>query len=61
MKYDTGKDYPWLCSECQTVITQLASEIENMDDIYIADEEGPCNAAYDYGLFCGGHTCKGSK
>ena len=61
MKYLTGKDYDHLCSECQMVITCLVCEIKNLDDIYVADEEGPCNAAYDYSLFCGGHTCKESK
>ena len=61
MKYSTGKDYPWLCSMCQAVVTQLAGEMQNMDDVYAADEEGPCNIAYDNGLFCGGHTCKESK
>ena len=61
MKYNTGKDYPWLCSTCQAVVTQLAGEMENMDDIYTADEEGPCNIAYDNGLLCDGHTCKESK
>ena len=61
MKYLIGKDYDHLCSAWQGVITQLAGEMQNVDDVYTADEEGPCNLAYDYGLFCNGHSCKESK
>ena len=59
MKYSTGKDYPWLCSSCQLVIDTIAGTIDQFDDKYASDEEGPRNFAYDHGLFCEGHTCVG--
>ena len=60
IEYLTGKDYPWLCDSCRATITSLASEMDNMDDLYTSDEEGPCNIAYDNGMFCEGHRCKES-
>ena len=55
MGFLTGKDYPHLCSLCQTAIDNcldLAYFGSDTDDI-----EAPCNLAYDHSMFCGGSEC----
>ena len=58
MKYLTGKDYTWLCDNCQTVIDQAHMLIVDgfTNDIYVDDNEGPSMLAYDKGLF--GRCCQ---
>ncbi len=58
MKYLTGKDYPWLCDNCQKVIDQAHMLIVDglTSDIYADDNEGACMLAYDKGLF--GRCCQ---
>jgi len=55
MKFLTGKDYPWLCPQCQAVIDSLVEVAMEGPDT--DDEETPCNLAYDMRMFCGGHKC----
>ena len=58
MNYLTGKDYTWLCDNCQKVIDQAHMLIVDgfASDIYVDDNEGPCMLAYDKGLF--GRCCQ---
>ena len=58
MKYLTGKDYTWLCDNCQKVIDQAHMLIVDgfTNDIYVDDNEGPSMLAYDKGLF--GRCCE---
>ena len=55
MNYLTGKDYTWLCDNCQKVIDQAHMLIVDglASDIYADDNEGPCMLAHDKGLFGG--------
>ncbi len=60
MKFLTGKDYPWLCAQCQARIDEAVPIVmlliqEGPDRDW--DEEAPCEHVYDQGLFCGGHEC----
>jgi len=58
IKYLTGKDYTWLCDKCQNAIDMAYTLIIDglASDIYADDNEGPCNLAYDKGLF--GRCCE---
>ena len=58
MKYLTGKDYTWLCDNCQKAIDLAYTLIVDglVSDQYADDNEGPCNLAYDRGLF--GRCCQ---
>tara|TARA_R100000315_G_C5118075_1_gene67480 strand:+ start:86 stop:259 length:174 start_codon:yes stop_codon:yes gene_type:complete len=49
MKYLTGKDYPWLCENCQKAIDDAHSLIIDslVGEEYVVDNEGPCMLAYD--------------
>jgi hypothetical protein len=53
----TGKDYPYLCEQCQAAIDDMAMLYgeDLMEDT--DNEEAACDAVYDQGMFCGGHTC----
>lgn len=55
-KFLTGKDYPWLCSQCQQQIDMVAGMMNDLPDT--DDNEGPCMYVYDHALFCGGTECK---
>ena len=57
MDYLTGKDYTWLCDNCQKAIDQAHMLIVDgfASDIYADDNEGPCMLAYDKGLL--GRCC----
>ena len=60
MKFLTGKDYPWLCSQCQARIDEAIQIVrllvkEGPDQDW--DEESPCDYVYDHSQFCGGHEC----
>ena len=58
MKYLTGKDYTWLCDDCQKAIDLAHMLIVDglVSDQYADDNEGPSMLAYDRGLF--GRCCK---
>jgi hypothetical protein len=49
MKYLTGKDYTWLCENCQKAIDDAHSLIIDglVGEEYVVDNEGPCMLAYD--------------
>lgn len=54
MNYFIGKDYPWLCPECQGAVdTCLELVLEGPDT---DDEEAPCTLAHDLGLL---HSSRG--
>lgn len=55
-KFLTGKDYPWLCSQCQQQIDLVVGLMDDLPDT--DDEEGPCMYVYDNAMFCGGTECK---
>jgi hypothetical protein len=52
-----GKDYPWVCPECQAVVDQVAQIYEegHMEDT--DDDEAPMMYAGDHSLLCGGRHC----
>jgi hypothetical protein len=58
-KFLVGKDYPWLCSQCQQQIDLVVGLMDDLPDT--DDEEGPCMYVYDHALFCGGTECKDRK
>ena len=49
MNYLTGKDYTWLCDNCQKVIDQAHMLIVDAltSAKNSADNEGPCTLAFD--------------
>lgn len=55
-KFLVGKDYPWLCSQCQQQIDTIAGMIKDLPDT--DDNEAPCMYVCDHALFCGGTECK---
>lgn len=57
----TGKDYPWLCKECQNMVDSIAMLYGEGDMEDTDDDEAACNYVYDHRLFCGGHTCKNDE
>ena len=58
MRYYGGKDYPWLCSECQHAVDDALQLFVDglMPDT--DDEEAPCMYAYDAGWL---HSSKNQK
>jgi hypothetical protein len=58
MKYLTGKDYAWLCDNCQKAIDLAYTMIVDglVNDQYADDNEGPCMLAYDRRLM--GRCCQ---
>ena len=54
----TGKDYPHLCSACQSAIDDMAGlyaeDLMEDTDNY---GEAACDAVYDHRMFCGGGQC----
>jgi|TARA_R100000152_G_C6778107_1_gene208517 hypothetical protein len=58
MKYLTGKDYDWLCEDCQKVIDRAYLLIVDgfASDEYADDNEGPSMFAYDNRMF--GSCCE---
>ena len=55
VKYQTGENYPHLCSKCQSAIDHAHTLIVDgfASEQYVDDDEGPCNLAYDRGWFRG--------
>ena len=56
MKYLTGKDYPWVCTNCRSMIDAAVLLITEGPDT--DDEEAPANFVYDHGLYCGKYNCE---
>jgi len=53
VKYLTGKDYPHLCSNCQSAVDNAHTLIVDgfASEQYVVDDEGPNMLAYDRGWF----------
>jgi hypothetical protein len=52
----TGKDYPWICEQCKTMVDQCVDLVRMGTDT--DDDEAPIMFAYDHKLMCGGHECE---
>ena len=54
MEYLTGKDYTWLCNNCQKAIDNAHTLIIDgfVSEEYIDDNEGACMLAYDKRWLC---------
>ena len=64
-KFIPASEYIWLCDKCQNKLTQitqaLESQVNDLSDIQLSDDELPCNWMYDNELFCGGWSCENRK
>lgn len=55
MEYITDYD---LCPSCQVVMSHIVSMMDEVEDIYQSDPEGPIMIMYDNQLCCGGSYCE---
>jgi hypothetical protein len=58
MKYYSGKDYPYLCVDCQRAIDEIATLYNEGEMPDTDDPEAPCMYVYDHRMYCDGHKCK---